>query len=92
MSDSNEEMVLVSKAELERLRKLEAEMPAIIEKAKHEGGMDRLKTLHKEQKENPQKHREQALRYYNLRKDEINAKKRAAYKAKKEAGKIADVV
>ena len=92
MSEASEEMVLVSKAELERLRKLEADMPAIIEKAKHEGGMDRLKVLNQRNKENPELHRQKSKEYYELKKDKILAKRREAYKLKKaaQAAKPAD--
>jgi hypothetical protein len=81
MADS--ELVTIPRAELERLQKLEAELPLIIEKAKEEGGMGRLKLLHEKQKENPEKHREKAMKRYNLKKEEINAKRREAYRLKK---------
>jgi hypothetical protein len=78
------EMVLVAKAELEELRKLKEELPAIIEKAKAEGGMDRLKVLNQKNKENPEEHRRKSKERYALKKDQILAKRREAYRLKKE--------
>ncbi len=89
MSEATEEMVLVSKAELERLRKLETDMPVMLEKAKEEEQKEALVRLHQRDKENPEGARKRALKRYNRNKDEINAKRREAYKAKKEALKTA---
>ena len=79
------ELVTIAKDELERLRKLEADLPALLEKARYEGGMDRLKALHQKQKENPKQHSENMLKRYHLKKEEINARRREAYRLKKEA-------
>ncbi len=83
-------MVLVSKAELERLRKLEADMPAVIDAVRNETTKERLAALHKKQKENPEKHREQSKKRYELKKEEILAKRKEAYQRKK-AAKAAEV-
>ncbi len=82
---AEEEMVLVPKSEIEKLRKLEAELPTIIEKTKVERDKERLKELAKRNKENPEHHREQSKKLYYLKRDEINAKRREAYRLKKEA-------
>ncbi len=78
-----EEMVTIPKVELERLRKLEADLPSVIAKAKEEGGMDRLKVLNQYNKEHPEEHRRKAKEYYALKKDQILAKRREAYRLKK---------
>jgi putative hemolysin len=78
-------MVLVSEDELVELRTLKQELPAIIAKAKEEGGMERLKMLNQKRKENPEQHREQSKRRYERKKEEILAKRREAYRLKKEA-------
>ncbi len=85
MSEATEEMVLVPKAELERLRKLEADMPAIIDGIRNETTKERLAALHKKQKENPEKHREQSKKRYELKKEEILAKRKETYQRKKAA-------
>ncbi len=81
MADS--ELVTIPRAELERLQKLEAELPSIIVKAKEEESKDALNRLHQRDKENPELARQRATNRYKLKKDEINAKRREAYKQKK---------
>lgn len=88
-------MALVAEEELDRLRirdaelrTLEAELPAMLEKARQEGGVDRLKILHQKQRENPEKHREMCRRQYQQNKEKINAKRREAYRLKKGGMKI----
>ena len=80
-----EETVVVSKAELEELRRLKAELPSLLEKAKEEERKDALVRLHKRDKENPEGARQRAKRLYDLKKDEIKAKRRDAYQRKKAA-------
>ncbi len=82
MADT-EELVTVTRAELEELRKLKEDLPALLQKAKEEGGMDRLKVLNQHHKENPEEHRRKAKQYYELKKDQILAKRKEAYKLKK---------
>ncbi len=79
------ELVTVTRAELEELRKLKADLPAIIAQAKEEENKDALKKLHQRDKENPEGARKRAMKRYNQNKEEINAKRREAYRAKKEA-------
>jgi hypothetical protein len=87
-TDSGSEMVLVSKAELERLRKLEEELPTVVEKVKQERDKERLKELSQHHKENPEEHRQKVLKRYHKNKEEINAKRREAYKKRKENEKV----
>ncbi len=81
-SMADTELVTVTRAELEELRKLKADLPAIIAQAKEEENKDALKKLHQRDKENPEKHRARALKSYERNKDAINAKRREAYKRK----------
>ena len=81
MADS--ELVTIPRVELERLQKLEAELPSLLESVRNESTKDRLAELHKKQKENPERHREQSKKRYELKKDEILAKRREAYQRKK---------
>ena len=77
---------------LERLRALEAleaEMPARIEAALKQRDAEKLARLHAKQVENPEPHRKKMLEKYHSNKDEINARRREAYKRKKEAEKAA---
>jgi hypothetical protein len=87
MSEEGKEMVLVAKEELERLQKIANEMPAVIDKVKQERDKERLKELSQRHKENPEEHRQKALKRYYKNKEEINAKRREAYKLKKESEK-----
>jgi hypothetical protein len=80
-----EETVVVSKAELEELRKLKADLPAIIDKIRNETDKERLARLHEKQRENPEKRREQAKKHYQQNKDDILVKRREAYQRKKAA-------
>ncbi len=82
------EMVLVAKTALEELRKLKEELPALLEKAKADEAKDALHRLHQRDKENPEGHRERSKKRYELKKDEILAKRREAYKAKKAAKSV----
>lgn len=83
MADS--ETVTILKAELERLQKLEADLPGLLEKVRNETTKERLEHLHTKQRENPEKHREQSKKRYELKKAEILAKRREAYQRKKAA-------
>ncbi len=65
------EMILVPKEEYEELRKLKADLPAMLEKAKR--------------REDPEKHRERSKKQYAANKDTILAKRREAYQKKKAA-------
>ena len=81
--------VLVSAERLAELERLEKELPAIIAKAKDEGVKEhmesRFKILHEKQKENPESNRKRALGNYHKHKEDINARRREAYRKKKTA-------
>jgi hypothetical protein len=79
----SEETINVPKAEWEELRKLKEELPSLLEKAKEEERKDALHRLHQRDKENPEIARKRAMKRYTLNKEEINAKRREAYKLKK---------
>ncbi len=86
MSHTDSEIV-VSKTEWERLKKLEEDLPHIIEKTKQERDKERLHELTQRHRENPEEHRRKERERYELKKDIIKAKRREAYKLKKEAEK-----
>ena len=75
--------VFVPFERLRALEALEADLPAIIEKAKKERDAERLHDLHQKQKANPEPNKKRVLANYHKNKDEINAKRREQYKAKK---------
>jgi hypothetical protein len=83
------ETVTILKSELERLRKLEEDIPAIIQRAKEEQYKDALAKLHQRDKENPEIARQRAMKRYAINKEEIKAKRREAYYRKKEEAKTA---
>lgn len=72
----SEEVITISLAEYERLKKLADAKDA------------RLKKLHESEK--PEIKREKALKYYTDHKDEINAKRREKRKKLKEEKKLVD--
>jgi hypothetical protein len=69
------------------LEALEAEMPARIEEAVKEASRKRLAELNAKRKADPVKTATDELKRYHRNKEEINARRREAYKAKKEAAK-----
>lgn len=75
--------VFISFERLRALEALEAEQPAIIAKAKADRDAERLRELHEKQKANPEPNKKRALANYHKNKEEINAKRREQYKAKK---------
>jgi electron transfer flavoprotein alpha/beta subunit len=81
----SDETITIHKKEYERLQKLEAELPAMLEAAKKERDKERLAKLRQKEKENPEPHRKKVLERYHKNKDEILAKRREAYRRKKEA-------
>lgn len=83
------EMVYVPLERLKALEALEADLPNIIEKAKKDKDTERFRLLHEREKDNPEPHRKKVLENYHKNKEEINAKRRERYKAKKEAEKAA---
>jgi len=76
--------VWVSVERLRALEALEAQMPSLLEKAKTERDKEKLDTLHAKQKADPT-YSKKVLEKYHKNKEEINARRREAYKAKKEA-------
>jgi hypothetical protein len=79
----NDELVLVSKQELEELRALKASLPDLLEAARCEGGLDRLKVLHQKQKANPAEHREKSKKRYQEKRELILARRREIRQKKK---------
>ena len=81
--------VTVSADRLKALEELEAALPSLIVKAKEEALAEARKTaltkLHEKQKADPKAHSDAVLKKYHEKKEEINARRRAAYQAKKAA-------
>ena len=81
--------VTVSADRLKALEELEAALPSLIVKAKEEALAEAQKTaltkLHEKQKADPKAHSDAVLKKYHEKKEEINARRRAAYQAKKAA-------
>jgi hypothetical protein len=76
--------VFVPIERLKLLEKYEAEHLELEKKKK-----DKLAALKEAEKANPEKHAKKVLENYHKNKDEINAKKRAQYAAKKAAAAAA---
>ncbi len=68
---------------LEELEALEAEMPARIQAAIKEDGKQRLAVLNAKKKADPVKNAKGVLKKYHQNKEEINARRREAYRSKK---------
>jgi hypothetical protein len=81
--------VTVSADRLKALEELEAALPSLIAKAKEdalaEAKKNALEKLHEKQKTDPKAHSDSVLKKYHEKKEEINARRRAAYQAKKAA-------
>jgi hypothetical protein len=81
--------VTVSADRLKALEELEAALPSLIVKAKEdalaEAKKNALEKLHEKQKTDPKAHSDSVLKKYHEKKEEINARRRAAYQAKKAA-------
>jgi hypothetical protein len=74
---------------LERLRALEALEATIAErKTAEEHEADRLKKLRERDKADPSAVTKRTMKHYESHKDEINAKRREAYRLKREAEKV----
>jgi hypothetical protein len=69
---------------IERLRALEA-----LETKVKDSRKDRLVLLREKEKADPEPHKKKVLENYHKNRDEINARRREAYKLKKEASKRA---
>jgi hypothetical protein len=82
--------VTVSADRLKALEELEATLPSLLAKAKEEAVAEMKKAslakLREKQKADPKAHSDSVLKKYHENKEEINARRRAAYQAKKAAG------
>jgi hypothetical protein len=83
---AEQEIVMITKEELEELRKLKEDLPNIIQHAIKTTQAERLSNLHQRAKNDPASEREKALQRYHKNKEEINSKRRKAYKEKKTKG------
>lgn len=70
---------------LRALEALEASLPDMLARAKAERDKERFAMLHEKEKANPEPHKKKVLENYHKNKEEINARRREAYKAKKAA-------
>ena len=83
MASESPTLVTVPLERLRALEALEASLPEVIAKAKAERDKERLTMLHTTR--DPKEHSKTVLEKYHKNKEEINARRREAYKAKKEA-------
>jgi hypothetical protein len=79
-----EEMVLISKARLDGLLKLEAELPTMIEGGIKSRDKERLHALHEKLKADPELKKKKNEEWYAKHKEDYNARRREAYKKRKE--------
>jgi hypothetical protein len=84
MSETTE-MVLVDKEELERLRKIEAEQPALLEAIRKETAKERFKEM--QNNDTPEKVRQRANKYYQLHKEQIAARRKEKKQKANESSK-----
>lgn len=77
--------VLVPLERLRALEVLEADIPNIIAKAKIDRDKEKLEALHAARRADPAKFSKKVLERYHRNKEEINARRREAYRLKKEA-------
>ena len=77
--------VWVAAERLRALEALEAEIPAIIAKAKEEANAERFAALRARDKEDPESHKKRSAEWREKNKEEYNAKRREQYRLKKEA-------
>ena len=85
MSTTPPTLVSIPLERLRALEALEAQLPVLIEKTKAERDRERLTVLHDKAKANPKEHSQKQLEKYHKNKEEINARRREAYRLKKEA-------
>jgi hypothetical protein len=81
--------VIVSIERLRALEALEAELPTIIAKARESANAERFASLRERDASNPEEHTKRTMKWYSTNKEEINARRREAYRLKKEATKVA---
>lgn len=72
---------------LRALEALEAELPALLEKAKQDRDRERLSVLRSRYKEDPKSVSARTAKWKEEHREEYNAKRREQYKRKKEAEK-----
>lgn len=88
-TDPANEVVTVSAARLRELEALEASLPELLKKKEEEAVVkikrERLDMLTASRKADPKAYSDKVLKKYHENKEEINAKRREAYKVKKEA-------
>jgi len=81
--------VIVAAERLKALEALEASLPDLLAKTREEARAEekqkRLQKLHDTAKTNPEANTKRVMKYYDTHKEDINAKRRAAYQAKKAA-------
>ena len=68
---------------LRALEALEAGLPAMLAGAKADRDKERFAMLQEKEKANPDPHKKKVLENYHKNKEEINARRREEYKAKK---------
>jgi len=81
--------VIIAAERLKALEALEASLPELLAKTREEAKAEIKKTaldkLHERQKSDPKTHSDAVLKKYHENKADINARRRAAYQAKKAA-------
>ncbi len=80
---------IVPTERLRALEALEAELPAIIQKAKEDFKKEQIDALRMRDKENPKAHVARTAQWKREHRDEYNAKRREQYKRKRDAEKSA---
>jgi hypothetical protein len=83
MASESPTLVTVPLERLRALEALEASLPEVIAKAKAERDKERLTAFNASR--DAKEHSKKQLEKYHKNKEEINARRREAYKAKKEA-------
>ncbi len=79
---SDDAHVLISHAELEELRRFKETV-----ERKEKADAERFAILRERDKENPEERNKRAMEWYTKHKAEVNAKRREAYRLKKELEK-----
>jgi hypothetical protein len=77
------ETVVISRTEYERLKKLEGELPTVIEQAKSDATAERFAALRARDAADPAAHAKRSAAWKKKHRDEYNAKRREQYKLKK---------
>lgn len=80
---ATETYVTISESRLRELEALEAELS--IRKTAEQHDADRFKMLRERDKANPEKHAERSLKYYELHRNDINARRREKRRLAKES-------